>query len=131
MLKPEGRLVIANLDWVPWEDNVVAATEALILEHNPEWTLAGSDGLPTHHVPDVQRAGFVGLETFSYDLDLTYTHEAWRGRIRASAGVAATLDGPATEQFDSELRALLAESFPSDPLAVPHRIFVLTARLAK
>ena len=130
LLAPDGRLVIAQLDWLPWAANVVAATEALILEHNPAWTMAGMDGLPTHYVADVQRAGFVRLETFSYDLDLSYSHEAWRGRIRASAGVAATLDEKATERFDAELRALLAESFPTDPLAVPHRIFVLTARRA-
>jgi len=131
LLTPGGQLVLAHLDWLPWNDNVVAATEALILEHNPVWTMGGGDGLPTHHVADVQRAGFVEVETCSYDLDLSYSHEAWGGRIRASAGVAATLDEEETEQFDAELGALLAESFPADPLDVPHRIFVLTARRAR
>lgn len=128
LLVPGGRLVVAQLDWLPWADNVVAATEALILAHNPEWSMAGGDGLPTHYLADVQRAGFTELETYSYDLPLSYSHEAWRGRIRASAGVAATLDRAATERFDAELAALLERDFPEQPLAVPHRVFVLLAR---
>ncbi|MFT5286792.1 MAG: hypothetical protein ACI8TQ_002965 [Planctomycetota bacterium] len=90
--------------------------------------MAGNIGMPTHYLADVQRMGFVGIETFSYDLDLIYTHEAWRGRMRASAGVSATLNPAETEQFDAELAALLARDFPEDPLPVPHLIFTITAR---
>jgi len=128
VLVPGGRLLIAQLDWLPRPGSVVAATEALILAHNPDWTMAGMDGLPTHYVADVERAGFDGLETFSYDLELHYSHEAWRGRIRASAGVAASLDAAGTERFDRELSALLARDFSEDPLAVPHRVFAILAR---
>ncbi len=128
VLIPSGKLCIAQLDWLPWEGNVVAATEALVLEHNPDWAMAGLDGLPTGYVADVMRAGFEGIETRSYDLDLVYTHEAWRGRMRASAGVSATLDEAGTERFDSDLKALLARDFPKDPLRVPHRVFTIVAK---
>ena len=128
LLVPGGRLVIAQLDWIPRVESVVAATEALILAHNPAWELGGLDGLPTHFVADVERAGFRDVETFSFDLDLAYTHEDWRGRIRASAGVAATLTPDAVERFDAEHARLLTERFPADPLAVPHRVFALLSR---
>ena len=129
ILVPTGQLVLVQLDWLPFENNVVAATEELILKYNPDWTLAGGIGMPTHYLADVRRAGFANIESFSYDLDLNYTHEAWRGRIRASAGVAATLGSQATEQFDAELAALLSQKFPEEPLRTPHRIFTIFARL--
>ena len=73
-------------------------------------------------------AGFEALETFSFDEAVTYCHEAWRGRVRASAGVGASLPPAGVAKFDSALAALLAERFPDDPQAVPHRVFCLTAR---
>jgi hypothetical protein len=82
----------------------------------PLWTL------------DVAGAGFTGIETFSFDVDVSYTHAAWRGRIRASAGVAASLPPDAVVAFDDELADLLEADFPDEPLAVPHRVWALVAR---
>ena len=70
-------------------------------------------------------AGFEDVETFSYDADVPYSHEAWRGRIRASAGIAASLPPEEVARFDAEHAALLAERFPADPLVTPHRVFAL------
>jgi len=74
------------------------------------------------------RAGFRGLETFSYDVAVPYTHESWRGRIRASAGVGAALTEERVQAFDKALAALLRERFPADPLAVPPRVWASVAR---
>ena len=49
------------------------------------------------------------------------------GRIRASAGVAASLPPEPVAAFDQALAALLAEHFPDQPLQVPHRLFALLA----
>jgi len=70
-------------------------------------------------------AGFQNIETFSFDLPASYSHEAWRGRIRASAGVAASLPPDKVAQFDTDLAQLLVAQFPDDPLAVPHRVFAV------
>ena len=72
--------------------NVVAATEALIMQHNHSWSLGGGSGFYLQWLRHLKDAAFVDLETFSFDMDVTYKHDAWRGRIRASAGVAASLD---------------------------------------
>jgi hypothetical protein len=125
---PDGALVICYFDWLPLPGNVVAATEALILEHNPEWPLAGGLGMYPLWTLDVAEAGFRRLETFSFDVDVSYSHEAWRGRIRASAGVAASLPPDAVADFDGELAGLLDEDFPGEPLAIPHRVWALVAR---
>jgi len=123
-----GRLVIAHLDWLPREGSVVAATEELILTHNPAWHMGGMDGLHTSHVGELEASGFVDIELFAYDTDLVYSHADWRGRIRASAGVGASLDAAGVERFDAGLADLLRERFAEDPLAVPHRVFGVTGR---
>ncbi len=128
VLNPSGALAICHFDWIPTTGNVVAATEALIVEHNPAWAFGGGNGMYPQWARDVADAGFEDIETFSYDVDVPYTHEAWRGRIRASAGVAASLPPDAVDAFDGELALLLAASFAGKPLAVPHRVWALVCR---
>lgn len=128
LLRPGGSVVIAHFDWLPVSGNAVAATEALILRHNPAWTLAGGTGLYPRWLTDLRLGGFTGIETFSFDLDVAYSHLDWVGRIRASAGVAASLDPAAVGVFSAELTALLADRFPGDPLRVPHRVWAVTGR---
>ena len=128
LLAPGGALVIAHFDWIPLPGNLTEATERLIETHNPEWTMGGGAGLPREWLADVAMAGFRRIETFSFDEDTPYSHQAWRGRIRASAGVGASLSADAVERFDDALAELLAERFPEDPLAVLHRCFALICR---
>ncbi|MGO9452069.1 MAG: class I SAM-dependent methyltransferase [Candidatus Binataceae bacterium] len=123
ILKPGGHLVIGHFDWIPLPGNVPDATEKLIEKHNPKWALGGGVGIHPRWMADLAIAGFRDLATFSFDIDAPYSHEAWRGRIRASAGVGASLSPEAVAAFDAELKALLAERFPADPLAVLHRVF--------
>jgi len=125
VLTPGGRLAICHFDWLPLRGNVVAATERLIEQHNPAWNLGGALGMHPQFTVDVAQAGFTGIETFSFDHPAIYTHEGWRGRIRASAGVSATLGPDAVARFDADLAALLARDFPADPLPVPHRCWAL------
>ena len=121
-------LVIAHFDWLPLTGSVVEATEALILAHNPQWKLAGGNGIYGRWFADLSGGGFAGLESFRLDVAQPYTHDDWRGRIRASAGVAASLDKDAVARFDAEHAALLAEKFPEEPLRVPHRVFALLGK---
>jgi SAM-dependent methyltransferase len=123
-----GRLVIGHFDWIPLPGNVAEATERVIERHNPRWRLGGGNGFYPAWLVDATEAGFIDLETFSFDVDVPYTHEAWRGRIRASAGVGASLAPADVARFDADLAACLAERFPADPLAVLHRVFALVGR---
>lgn len=126
LLKPGGKLVIANFDWLPLAGNVVEATERLIIQYSPDWHLGGGTGMYPEYLPVLSKAGIRNIQTFSYDIDAPYTPDAWRGRIRASAGVAA-LNADSVRSFDVELMALLSDRFPSNILAVPHRVFAIVA----
>ncbi len=127
LLAPGGTLAICHFDWLPRPGNVVAATEALIEAHNPAWTLGGGDGFYPAWAADAAGAGFDAIESFSFETSVRYDHQAWRGRIRASAGVGGSLSAEAVATFDRALAVRLAAEFPGEPLQVPHRCFALTA----
>ena len=128
LLVPGGWLLIAHFNWIPLPGNVAEATEQLIEHHNPAWGLGGGSGVHPAWLRDVALAGFRHIETFSFDTEAPYTHSGWRARIRASAGVGASLPAERVARFDQELRGLLEERFPTEPLCVPHRVFALICR---
>jgi len=127
VLRPRGRIIIAHRDWLPLPGNVVEATERLIMKHNPEWKLGGGTGVYPTTLTDLSVSGFSDIETFSFDAPVPYSHEAWLGRIRASAGVAASLSEDAVRHFDDDLADVLAANFPQEPLLIPHRNWTATA----
>ena len=128
ILRPGGRIIIAHFDWIPLPGNLLELTEDLICQFNPNWRGGGGTGTYRRWFADVSGAGFAELTSATYDEMAPYTHEAWRGRVRASAGIAASLPADRVEAFDSALAAAMARHFPADPLAVHHRVFILSAR---
>jgi SAM-dependent methyltransferase len=128
LLVPRGRLIIVHFDWLPLPGNVVEATENLIREHNPRWDAYGGTGIHPLWFKDLSQGGFLDIESFTFDVSTQYSHEAWLGRIRASAGIGASLPPEAVERFNDAHRELLARRFPGDPLEIPHRVFVVSGR---
>lgn len=127
VLAPEGHLVIAHFDWLGGIGTVVDETQKLVRRFQPDWHTLSSTGLYPRWLHDVARAGLSGIETFSFDTVVPYTHVRWRGRIRASAGVGASLPPAEVERFDASLADLLRRRFPAEPLEVPHRTWVVVA----
>jgi SAM-dependent methyltransferase len=129
VLDSGGHLVITHFDWLALPGNMVESTLYLIHDYNPAWQppQGGAYGLYPAWLNDVAIAGFRDIETFSFDVTVPYTHEAWRGRIRASAGV---IDMPQeiVVQFDSTLKDVLWMNHPQNPLHVPHRVWALVCR---
>jgi SAM-dependent methyltransferase len=127
ILAAGGRLVIGHFDWIPLAGNVVEATEKLIEKHNPDWKLGGGNGLYPMWLRGLSELGYREIRTWSYDVAVPYTPEDWRGRIRASAGIGASLSQRDVEAFDREHAAMLAERFPGDVIRAHHRVFTLVA----
>ena len=122
LLTPGGRLIICSFSYLPLPGNVAGRTEELVLEHNPGWPKAGWNGIHPEHVSALDRGGFADVESFSYTVDVPFSHEAWRGRIRTCNGVGSALTAERVERFDADLAELLSRSFPPE-LIVPHRVF--------
>jgi ubiquinone/menaquinone biosynthesis C-methylase UbiE len=130
ILRPNGKIIIAHFDRIPLTGNVVDLTEQLISKHNPSWIYGGGTGIYPQWLRDLSEAGFKDIQTFWFDVDVPYSAEAWRGRIRASAGVGASLSAAQVEKFDNALKQLLAERFQASDKVVlqfPHRVFAVTA----
>jgi len=125
LLRENGRLVIAHFDWLPMHGNVAEATETLIRQANPSWPFGDGVGIYPDWFRDVATAGFRDIESFSYDVLVPYSHDAWRGRIRASAPIGASLTADEVARFDAQLHLVLDKGFPDDPLLIPHRVFAL------
>lgn len=127
ILRPDGAILIAHFDWIPLPGNLVEATEKLIEAHNPRWRFGGGLGVYPQWLRDLGEAGFRDIATFSYDLHVPYSPEAWRGRVRASGGVGGAMSEPEISAFDRELESLLSKQFPADILGVHHRVFAVLA----
>lgn len=128
VLKPDGRLLIAHLDWFRQPGNVIDVTLQTIDRFNP----ATGNGRPhSFKFPawlfELTAAGFDYWEVFGYRADLPYTHDAWRGRVRASGRVGPGMDDDTLSAFDTALGAALADHFAEPSLQVAHRVFALIA----
>lgn len=122
VLAPGGRLLICTFSYLPLPGNLADRTEELVLKHNPGWPKAGWIGIHPEHVRALDRGGFTDVESFSYMVDVPFSHEGWRGRIRTCNGVGSALTSEQVERFDAELAEMFACDFPAN-LLVPHRIF--------
>jgi SAM-dependent methyltransferase len=114
VLKPGGELLVSHFSFMPRLDEIVQASEQLVLKHNPDWGGADWDG----HLPAEPRWSAHAFELtgfFFYDEQIPFTREGWRGRMRALRGIAASLTAEQVDEFDREhdrlLRSLGAESF--------------------
>lgn len=128
VLAAGGALVICHLDYLPLPGNVCQATEALILQYNQRWSMAGGTGIYGEWTVEVAAAGFERIETFSFDVTIPFTHEQWRGRMRTCNAIGASLPEATVADFDQALAQLLAEQFPDEPICVAHRSWALVAR---
>ena len=89
ILKDGGHFCILFMAWLPDESEIAKCSEDLVLKYNPEWTGAG-----------MQRRimGEAGWSTDLYecdhaenfDLNVSFTREAWHGRMRACRGIGAS-----------------------------------------
>ncbi|MBQ8141232.1 MAG: class I SAM-dependent methyltransferase [Clostridia bacterium] len=111
ILKPNGRLLILYMAWLPFEDEIAGASENLVLKYSPAWSGACETVRPIP-VPDVVYDYFDMVGHEEYKLNVPFTRETWHGRLRACRGVGASLSERELELWDKEHRALLYETVP-------------------
>lgn len=121
VLKPRGLFCKIFMDWLPFEDEVTAEMESLVLRYNPEWNGAGFREY-VYSFPKWARGLFETADVLSYDTVLEFTKEAWLGRVMTCRGVGASLGDDKVREFEAEYRALL-DKYP-EPLRVKHQIHI-------
>lgn len=113
MLKPGGSLLLLYMGWLPYEDAIAAASEALVKKYNPAWTGGGDTRHPIVP-PECAAEWFTQTESIVFDIPVHFTREAWHGRMRACRGVGASLSGAELSAWDAEHRALLERIAPAE-----------------
>jgi len=111
LLKPDGKLLILYMAWLPYEDKIAGASEALVLKYSPKWSGAGETRHPIW-IPDVAYDYFEMEDNEEYDLMVPFTKESWHGRMRACRGVGASLSETELAAWDKEHRELLDRIAP-------------------
>ncbi len=111
LLKPEGKLLILYMAWLPYEDPIAGKSEELVLKYNPDWSGAGEKRHPIW-IPDVAYQDFEMEEHEEYEVMVPFTKESWHGRMLACRGVGASLSGKELESWDAEHRELLDRIAP-------------------
>lgn len=149
ILVPGGALAIVHFDWLATPGSVAADSMELIQRSLPsrpvrslardafyfvarrvkaEWVGAEGTGIHPDRLATLARNGFERLESFSFDVGIEYSHQAWRGRLRSHASLGASKSPEIVARADEALAEMLRAHHPSDPLEVMHRIFVVVGR---
>lgn len=106
MLKPNGKLVILYMAWLPFEDEIAGRSEELVLKYSPDWSGARETVHPIH-IPEIYNERFEFLEHEEYKLKVRFTKESWHGRMKACRGVGASLNESELADWEKEHLALL------------------------
>lgn len=113
MLKPNGRLLVLYMAWLPFEDKIAGASEDLVLKYSPSWSGKGETVHPIH-ISSAYAPYFKLVHHEEYRLMVHFTRETWNGRMKACRGIGASLSKPEIEAWEKEHRALLAKIAPDE-----------------
>jgi SAM-dependent methyltransferase len=120
LLRPGGALVTTHFSWLPRADAIARASEALVLRANPAWQ--GADWSGRIAAEPAWADGRARVHAmFWFDVDVPFTRESWRGRMRACRGVGAALATGEVEAFDAALAGWLEAHAPAQ-FTVRHRV---------
>lgn len=111
MLKRDGRLLVLSMCWLPFEDDIAAASEELVLKYSPKWSGAHETRHPVV-IPDCVYESFELSYHEEYDIMVPFTRETWHGRMKACRGVGASLSEQELADWEREHKALLAKIAP-------------------
>ncbi|SDB44300.1 Methyltransferase domain-containing protein [Ruminococcaceae bacterium FB2012] len=89
LLNESGKLVFMMMNWLPFEDEIAAESESLVLKYNLDWSGCG-DTFREIVLPQEYFKHFDLKESFSFRLPVRFTRESWNGRIKACRGIGAS-----------------------------------------
>ena len=113
ILKPNGRLLILYLAWLPFEDPIAGASEDLVLRYNPDWSGRGETTHPIA-IPDCYFDRFTLVSHEEFPVKVHFTRESWNGRMKTCRGIGAALSPEQIEAWEKEHLQLLAKIAPEE-----------------
>jgi len=113
MLRPEGRILLLYMAWLPYEDEIAGASERLALQYNPAWSGAGETRHPIV-IPDIYREKFDLIYHEEYPVKVHFTRESWHGRMKTCRGIGASLTEEEILSWEQEHLRMLARIAPAE-----------------
>lgn len=113
MLKPDGRILVLYMAWLPFEDEIAGASENLVLRYNPKWSGAEETIHPIF-IPECYNETFELVYHEEYYLDVNFTRESWNGRMKTCRGIGASLTENEITAWEQEHIKLLSEIAPAE-----------------
>ena len=113
MLKPNGRILVLYMAWLPFEDQIAGASEELVLKYSPDWSGAREMMHPIQ-IHECYQDKFEFVYHEEYPLSVHFTRESWHGRMKACRGIGASLAENEIAKWENEHRALLAKIAPEE-----------------
>lgn len=111
LLCKNGRLLLLSMAWLPFEDEIAAASEQLVLRYAPNWT-GGGEVLRPIEIPECYSEYFESVYHEEFRLAVPFTRESWHGRMKTCRGIGASLTEREIAAWEEEHRKLLAEIAP-------------------
>src|SRR5207253_326186 len=110
--KKDGRLLVTYSNDDRVDGNIHDATNKLLCQElkTPELQSA-RQGRFRDWMEDMRAAGFE-VETFTHEFTMRYSHEVWRGHVRAWEWTGGKMSREQLAAFDQRLAAMLKERFP-------------------
>lgn len=113
MLKPNGRIVVLYMAWLPSKDKIAEASEKLVLKYNPKWSGA-KETLHPISIPECYNKKFELVYHDEYLLNLHFTRESWHGRMKTCRGIGASLTKEEISNWEKEHIKLLTKIAPNE-----------------
>lgn len=126
ILKANGHFLILFMAWLPYESEIAAKSEELVLKYNPSWT---GGGMTRHKIkkPKWAEPLFEVENAITYDVNVPFTRETWHGRIVACRGIgASTLTDEQKADFSKEHIKYLKTI--SETFEIPHYVTMLNLK---
>lgn len=113
MLKPDGRLLLLYMAWLPFEDRIAYESEKLVLKYSPDWNGGGETRHPIW-LPDEKSVyeSFERVYSEEYDVMVPFTRESWNGRMKACRGIGASLPCEKVAEWEREHKLMLEKIAP-------------------
>lgn len=113
MLKPDGRILVLYMAWLPFEDKIAGESERLVLKYNPKWS-GGGETIHPIIIPDCYKEKFELVYHEEYPLKVHFTRKSWNGRMKACRGIGASLTEQEISMWEQEHLKLLDEIAPAE-----------------
>ena len=113
MLKPDGKLLVLYMAWLPFEDKIAGKSEELVLKYSPAWSGARETMHPIQ-IPNCYKQKFDLIRHEEYQLNVHFSRESWHGRMKACRGVGASLSEKDLQSWESEHLKMLSEISPEE-----------------